>query len=173
MHGLAERAPASHEIRSMATGARSDRRVLLVPIDFSEPSRRALSFAVELGARLGGEVVLAHVLELPVHAYPSGDVVATPRLWDAVVRLATRSLEELAASHGGLRAIVREGPRVQALLEIAEELQPSLVVVGARRRRGLARALAGGGTAARLARRSRWPVLVVPVVGAGERARAA
>ena len=48
---------------------------ILVPVDFTESSRAALEYAVNLGARLGAEIDVLHVWQ-PPHAVGSEDLLA-------------------------------------------------------------------------------------------------
>ena len=45
---------------------------ILVPTDFSEHSKKALAYAVELAKTYSSEVVLLHALELPLYPVSFG-----------------------------------------------------------------------------------------------------
>ena len=48
---------------------------IIVPVDFSEMASHALEFAIELNDRVKGEIVLVHVIEMPVgHLNFTGEV---------------------------------------------------------------------------------------------------
>lgn len=135
-------------------------RILLVPTDFSEVSARALSLALTLAPRLDAEVVLAHISQVPIYAYPSGGLVPMMELQEGFSREAERSLEELASQAGGLRAVRCEGEPARCILAIIDDLRPVMVIMGTHGRQGLARLLLGS-VAERVLRRSPSPVLIV------------
>lgn len=134
-------------------------RILLVPTDLDATSS-ALPVALALARELRAEVVLAHVYRVPHYAYPSGDLVYIPRLQEEFVQATRRSLEELSTRAGGLRTVLREGEPATRILELIDELQPWMVVMGTHGRRGLARLMLGSITE-RVVRRSPCPVLTV------------
>ena len=113
--------------------------ILLVGFDGSDPSRRALDHAVRR-ARLGGdEVVLLNVipasvaksslsgmmpagLELPAPLARTFEENARQRLQDVVLQYAAQGVT--------LRAEVRAGEAVQAIVDAAHELRADEVVIG-------------------------------------------
>src|SRR5690348_11878266 len=46
-------------------------RTILCPVDFSEPSNKALDVAMELAAELNAELLLLHVVPAPVPPIPA------------------------------------------------------------------------------------------------------
>jgi nucleotide-binding universal stress UspA family protein len=137
-----------------------EKGVILVPTDFEEPSLRALSVALDLAPRLGGEVVLAHVYQLPVYAYPNGEPVPMALLQEDFLETARRSLQELAAARGGLRTVLKEGNPAACILALVGTMKPRMVVMGTHGRRGLTRLLLGSVTE-QIVRQSPCPVLTV------------
>ena len=59
---------------------------ILVPIDFSEHSQRALDVAVEFAKQFGAELIMFHCYELPIPSfgYPPYDAVPPQSYVDAV-----------------------------------------------------------------------------------------
>jgi len=120
----------------------------------------ALETGLELGSKLDAEVVLLHVYGLPVYVYPGMDPILAPVMNQEIVSAATRALDQLAESFGGLRRIVRAGDASEQILEVIDELRPRIVVMGTHGRSGLARWFMGS-VAEQVARRSPIPVLTV------------
>ncbi len=113
---------------------RAPYRRVLVGVDFSQESRRAIEFAVELAP----EADLTAVYSLPVRfdsmltgaGLDDGEVVASRRrrLVDA-----EEALEEFVDQWAGrLRTLVIDGPPGETIQEIVRRRSADLVVVGAR-----------------------------------------
>lgn len=136
---------------------------ILVAIDFSDSSERALAEACRLAALLGARIDLAYVAPPPVAAASevigvvAADVVNAKRHRESLAAMA------LALSKDGVHAEphLRIGTVVMSLLDLIKQLQPSLVVVGSHGKSAVTRALVGS-VAESLIRRSPVPVLVVP-----------
>jgi len=137
---------------------------ILVLTDFSPASQHAIDAGAALSRRFGGELVVGHVVELPppavVHAGP-----AVADGWTAEARKAAADqLEQLAArlAKGGaaVRTALADGPRIEAIAQLAREAAAELVVVGSQGRGALAR-LALGSFADDAADASGRPTLIV------------
>lgn len=136
-------------------------KVILVPVDFEQPSTHALDVAKDLARRLDATITLVHVQTLPVYFYPGVDPVPLPPTYAEELSVqAKRSLDALAASAGGLRALLLAGDPADEILKVVEELQPVMVVMGTHGRRGLSRLLLGS-VAERVVRNAPVPVLTV------------
>jgi nucleotide-binding universal stress UspA family protein len=133
---------------------------ILVPVDFEPPSMQALETGLELGRKLGAEVVLLHVYGLPLYVYPGMDPIIAPAMNHEIASAANRALDQLAESNGGLRRIVRAGEAADQILAVIDDLHPRLVVMGTHGRSGIARWFMGS-VAEQVARRSPIPVLTV------------
>jgi nucleotide-binding universal stress UspA family protein len=134
--------------------------VILVPVDFEEASRKALELATDLGSKLGNEVVLLHVYQLPVYTYPGLEPTLLPGFHAEVSAAASRALQQLAAQTGGLRAVLREGDPAGEILAVAEEEKVKMIVMGTHGRRGFAHLFLGS-VAEKVIRKSAVPVLTV------------
>ncbi|MDT8437137.1 MAG: universal stress protein [Gemmatimonadota bacterium] len=147
-----------------AAPAPAGRRVL-VPVDFSEPSRGALRLARELAATVEGELHLLHVFERPVQPE-----IGVAGLWlDApdfpTVRDSLReALETFAREAEGpdvpVTYHVTEGRAVAGILDFAEREDTDLVVIATHGLTGMAHVLLGSVTE-RVVRRASCPVLTV------------
>ncbi len=142
--------------------------VILVAVDFDEGSLDALETAKQLGRELSAELVLLHVYRAPFYVYPDLDPTLAQDLRAEIGAAAKRSLDQLAASAGAPRRILREGDPTEQILAAIDELKPLMVVMGTHGRRGLARVFMGS-VAERVVRRSPVPVMTVRPGPAAER----
>jgi universal stress protein E len=138
---------------------------ILTTTDFSIAARRALLRAALLAKESGGRLQVLHVL-------PQRSL--TERLFrqdeidhEAIKAGARRALHaelELVRTHGGVEAeaLLREGPAQQVIMEVAQELSSSLLVLGAH---GESENVHGrrmlGGTALKCFARTTRPLLFV------------
>lgn len=139
---------------------------ILVGVDFSDSSDRALSYALQLAEQLSARLDLVYVYDIPVVAMPE---LVLPSTTD-VSQMAEfrKQLKDLRARVVGNRVPsrihLRVGDPVTGMLEVIDELKPDLVVVGSHGRGAVMRALMGS-VSERLLRRSTVPVLVIPAAG--------
>jgi nucleotide-binding universal stress UspA family protein len=136
--------------------------LILVPIDFEPASLKALSIAKDLASRLGGEIVIVHVYQLPVYTYPGLEPSLMPGFHAEVTSAAERAVASLAQQEGNLRAVLRQGDPATEILNAADELKASMIVMGTHGRQGLAHLILGS-VAERVLRKSNVPVLSVRV----------
>ena len=137
---------------------------VLVPLDFSELSTPTLDMATRVVAP-GGVATLLHVVEwLPVVTEGAFGVYPHRKDIEQLKDLSRKKLEAFAAQRPGVtfEALVREGKPATAILEMADTMQPDLIVIGSQGRSGLDHLLIGSVTD-RVLRKSRWPILVVRV----------
>jgi universal stress protein A len=156
---------------------------ILVPVDFSPCSQRALAYARQLAKSFDAELLLLHIVE-PAYRADAADVyVATPQgsaLLAEHVRLAREQLRRLAtdlANGGcGVRSMVKRGAPAQAITQVAGRVRAQLIVMGTYGRTGLSHLLMGS-VAERVVRSAPCPVLTVrrppPVQRTSTRARQA
>lgn len=138
---------------------------VVVGVDSSAPSKKALDAAVTLAAQLKAKLVLVYATTpLPLGARP-------PRL-DALSQVTAdidaHELEKVATTWAKdaakavpLDIVAREGPAAQALIAEAQARKASYLVVGSHGRTGLKRVVMGS-VASAVVRDSKIPVLVVP-----------
>jgi nucleotide-binding universal stress UspA family protein len=130
---------------------------ILVPVDFSECSKKALQYAIAFARQFGAELHLLYVEE----TYPViADLgpVAIQDLPDA-----RGELEELRIGIGeGVQstATVRTGLPHIVIGEVAAELGIDLIIISTHGRKGLQRMFIGS-TAERVVRYAPCPVLIV------------
>jgi len=145
-------------------------RQILVPVDFSEPSRKALDYAATLARSFGASVDVLHVWEVPTFV-PAGSVVGAGAgggdvsLLELVRKGAedamTRFVAEAAERGITLRSSrVEPGAPAHKIADLAGELGYDLIVLGTHGRTGLSRVLLGS-VAESVVRHAPCPVLVV------------
>ncbi len=134
-------------------------RRILVPVDFSYPSRRALGVATSL-APADAQISVAHVM----NADWRYEMLENPPELDLERHDAKDKLYSLVGEFDQERKIesilVRHGPIAQAILALAGEEAADLIVVGTHGRGGLSK-LALGSVAEELLRISPFPVMTV------------
>ena len=138
---------------------------IMVGVDFSDASRRALDHAIPLSVRLDAELVLLHSWN-PTGWVSGPEVAEGGEDWlDAARELARARLEEWGERARQAGALVRtqleQGPASRSITEIARSQGPTLVVVGRRGRARLAHVLLGS-VSERVVHLACCPVLVVP-----------
>jgi nucleotide-binding universal stress UspA family protein len=138
---------------------------ILVPLDFSPPSRRALRFAREWAVRFGSEVCLLHVIE-PVNTF---GVLGTEPI---MVPLPPADFHEPARAE--LKKLVRQefpdsvkvsvdlrdGAAYDQIAAVAREWKADLIIIATHGRSGLSHAFLGS-TAERVVRHAPCPVLTL------------
>lgn len=134
--------------------------VILVAVDFEEGSEAALRKAETLARDLGASLALVHVARIPFYVYPDLDPKLAANLRDEIAVAAKKSLIRLSEQVGAKRWVLREGEPSEQILEVVEELRPSMVVMGTHGRRGVVRLFVGS-VAERVVRRSPVPVMTV------------
>ena len=138
-------------------------RKVLVPTDFSERSKLALTYAVDLVKRYDAELTLLHVYPVVNYAAAEGFALYTPeQLAKLITQLTTqlRALEDDAREAGveKISSLMEQGDAYQEILELASGFD--LIVMGTHGRTGLKHALMGS-VAEKVVRTSPCPVLTV------------
>lgn len=140
---------------------------LLVAIDFSDPTDLILRVAKRLAAGLDASVWIVHAAEPEPDfvGYDAGPEVVRGQVAKEL-RDEHRRLQDYAEQlrEAGLetKAILVQGPTVEALLEMAEKQGSDLIVVGSHGR-GMVAEMLMGSVSQGLIRAGRCPVTVVPV----------
>lgn len=140
-------------------------RKILIPIDFSEASRRAMRYGLEFARDLGAEATLLHAYALPNAVLPDGSVIlADAQLLASVVdevdRLMRSALEEAALFDAPVSSQTVQGDAAKEIVRVADEGGYDLIVMGTHGRTGMGRLLAGS-IAEEVMRRAPCAVLTV------------
>ena len=138
---------------------------ILVPLDFSEPSRRALEYAVVLAKPFAASLDLLHVVPDPFIAHPGAGDAPLPRpLLDQLQQDAHRRLDEALPPDDrnafGAHSVVRVGDPLIEIAEYARLEEVDLIVMGTHGRTGIPHLLFGS-VAERVVRTAPCPVLIV------------
>jgi len=139
-------------------------RTIVVPVDGSEPSNSAVSFALRMAAESGAQVTFAHAVETAkIVAMTSASSVAPQYALEAAMDAGKEILAEALSQAQQAKVVATteliEGDCVSSLLELADRAHADLIVVGSHGRSGLSRVLLGS-VAEGILRRARVPVLV-------------
>lgn len=133
-------------------------RTLLVPVDFSEHSRRGLAVATALAADWHANVHLLHVVEPPPPMYYAGNVTSRFELdGDLRARIQER-LHVLARGVPETRCVVAEGHPAAEIARVAADEAIDLIVMSAKGATSVDW-LPIGSTTGRVCRIARKPVL--------------
>ncbi len=138
---------------------------ILVPVDFSAPSRAALWRASELAATLGASVELLHVLDLPEPQLMTGRgyVPIPPEYRQELVRQAEAHLKEwleTANVPATVQHALGEGRPSVEIVSYSREHGIDLIVMGTHGRGGVSHLLIGS-VAERVVRTAPCPVMTV------------
>ncbi len=137
---------------------------IVVPVDFSTHSEKAIGTALALAKTFGAKLHLVHAYHLP---FPMGalDQIAIPQDFARAVRDSASSKLEIILQRitgEGIRGEIHltGSPPVQAIEETAERVGADLIVMGTRGLTGLKHVLLGS-VAERTIRTAPCPVMTV------------
>jgi len=121
---------------------------ILVPLDGSEHSLKALDVAIQIAKKFEGKITLVHIYSVvaissmmpePSMATAGVPVMATPdfsRLVEAARKVGSRILEDgeqrVKAAKVEVNKLLEEGHTVQEIIRVAKEGNFELIVMGAR-----------------------------------------
>lgn len=154
----------SSKPRRRATRSRSRRfNRILVPIDFSRPSLKAIPYALAISRQFGADVHLLHITDLTQQPPPS--LLTLPLLPQAELnRRFMKRLQALALKYrtdGNVSALEpRAGTAYEEICAVARDLNADLIVIATHGYTGYKRVFLGS-TAERVVQHSPCPVLVV------------
>lgn len=137
---------------------------ILVPIDFSAPSEKALAYAVPFAEQFGAKLTLLHVVE-PV-ATPDFVNSFPLMMEDDKIMAGCKARLALLAKHASVdpklveKTLVRHGRAFHEIAQAAESLKVDLIIISTHGYTGLKHAWLGS-TAERVVRHAPCPVLVV------------
>ena len=138
---------------------------ILVPIDFSEHSRKALQYAIPFAQQFKASIDLVYVVEPTV--YPadfSFGQVGFPAIEDELRKRGGEELDDLLRHEIGKRVkakrAIRTGKAFYEILQYAKEETIDLIIIATHGHTGIEHALFGS-TAEKVVRKAPCPVLVV------------
>ena len=135
---------------------------ILVPIDFSECSKKALVYALPYAKEFGAKITLLYVAHFHYAASEMGSAEASVSEQQHIERAKNELLklaQELPACIETKTAVVAGKP-FEEIVATAEVLNAGLIIIGTHGAMGLRREFLGS-TAERVARYANCPVLIV------------
>ena len=156
---LVELAPEETQIpaQSASTAPAFRLKTILVPVDFSDCSKKALQYAVPFAKQFCAELKLLHVVEL----HPAGSEMA-PYDFENVAdgRKELQALQKTLGDSVTSSIFVRTGTPYLEIAEAARELGADLIVISTHGRKGFSRMFFGS-TTEKIVRNAPCPVLIV------------
>jgi universal stress protein A len=143
--------------QSLATASVFKLRKILVPIDFSDCSKKALAYAIPFARQFGAELNLLHVVE-PYPAVPEMAPFDAETTEDG--RLELEALRKELGNAVSCSTLVRLGAPPTEITSAARDLDADLIVISTHGRKGLSRMFLGS-TAEKVVRSAPCPVLIV------------
>jgi nucleotide-binding universal stress UspA family protein len=144
-----------------------DLKKVMCPVDFSDPSNHALTYALELARAFEAEVVLVHVIDVQfLSPYVVSEVPTVVPGVDELRKTVEQDLQALAEKSRkdypavAVRSLLLQGAPFVRIVESAREEQADLIVMGTHGRSGLSHLLIGS-VAERVVRKAPCPVLTV------------
>ena len=150
---------------SQATSEKFLLKRILVPIDFSEHSKNALTYAASFAKTFDAELLLVYVVEPTVYPADFGfGQVVPPAIEKEVRERGSKGLDQLVKQQIAVgvkaRAIIRTGKPFLEIIDTAREQEIDLIIIATHGHTGVEHILFGS-TAEKVVRKAPCPVLVV------------
>ena len=146
---------------------------IVCPVDFSEPSRHAIDHAVMLARWYAASITVLHVyLSVPAAATElvrggAGPGPLLDEYWRVHVRAELDKIIAPAIADGiSCDSIAESGSIVDSILETADELEGSVIVMGTHGVGGLQHLILGSVTE-KVLRKAACPVMIIPPLAVG------
>ena len=140
---------------------------ILIPVDFSTDSLKALAYARDFAKPFGAELCVLYVVEPIYYATPADMYATSPNmamLIDEQRRIGSEQLARLDADlrkkGERVRTVQKTGSAAQVIVDTAKSLKADLIIMGTHGRTGLAHILLGS-VAEKVVRTAACPVLTV------------
>jgi nucleotide-binding universal stress UspA family protein len=137
---------------------------ILVPIDFSDCSKKALQYAVPFARQFGASITLVHVVHVNYVGGPEVGALDFPLIEVELRKSAEKQLAAFAATEvqtqNTTETLVRIGQEVVEIISAAKELESDLIIISTHGRTGLKHVFMGS-VAENVVRLAPCPVLVV------------
>jgi len=137
---------------------------ILVPIDFSDCSKKALQYAVPFAKQFGATITLLHVVHVNYVGGPEFGAIDFQIPEADLRKSAEKQLTELASTEvqpqAAAETLVRTGQEVLEIVDAAQKLESDLIIISTHGRTGLKHVFMGS-VAENVVRLAPCPVLVV------------
>ncbi|MGB8543582.1 MAG: universal stress protein [Candidatus Acidiferrales bacterium] len=140
-------------------------KLILVPIDFSDPSRAALDAAVNMASRLGSEILLVHVVPAIPDLPKNVSIFKEGQYDESLNEKAEKQLKELAdlLAQKNIKARTQLGNAndvAMELIRIADSANADMIIIATHGMTGW-RKIAFGSVAEKVVEEAECPVLVL------------
>jgi nucleotide-binding universal stress UspA family protein len=137
---------------------------ILVPIDFSDCSRKALEYALPFARQFHAALTVLHVVHVNYHAASSEYTTFDyPELIEETQRAGEKQLRDLARSvrkGGPVKTVIQTGHPGSVIVDTARKLGVDLIIISTHGRTGFKRAFFGS-TTEHVVRYAPCPVLIL------------
>ena len=155
----------NHETNHSAKDRNIRLETIVVPIDFSEFSSKALQYALAFAEQFKSKLVLVAVVETPQQTFELGYMPSTLLEWDREVekkiseKLATLAAESINGTMNYV-CFTRRGEATEEILAVAATQRAGLIIMGTHGRTGMKHVILGS-VAEKVVRHASCPVMVV------------
>jgi universal stress protein A len=150
---------------------------ILIPIDFSDHSLKALAYARDFAKPFGAELCVLYVVEPIYYATPADMYATSPNIALLLDEQRRVGAQQLARIHADLkekgarvRTLQKTGSAAQSIVDTAKSVKAGLIIMGTHGRTGLSHMLMGS-VAEKVVRTAGCPVLTVRREAARKAAR--
>ncbi|MHA1903866.1 MAG: universal stress protein [Candidatus Thorarchaeota archaeon] len=138
-------------------------KTILVAVDGSDYSDKAIQYACAIGPPLGAEVILLHVVPMLVSATPYGDTVSDQpflALQKVGEDILSRAKSLAISGNCPVTDLIDHGDPAIKIIEMADERNVDLIIMGSRGLSGIKR-LFTGSISDKVASQASCPVMIV------------
>jgi nucleotide-binding universal stress UspA family protein len=138
-------------------------KTILIAVDGSEHSNKAVRYACAIGTAMGAEILLLHVVPMLVSATPYHDTVsdqpflALQKVGEDILARASSVVSSLNCK---VTELISHGDPANQIISIAEERGANLIIIGSRGLSGWKRMFVGS-ISDKVASHASCPVLIV------------
>jgi nucleotide-binding universal stress UspA family protein len=149
----------------LAESAASPFRIkrILVPVDFSECSKKALQYAIPFARQFQADLTLLHVVQATYYVGDFG-TIDTALLETEMRKSAEKQLADLVAKEVGkdlrCQSVLRSGRVVSEIVDVAKQVETDVIIISTHGHTGLKHVLLGS-VAENVVRHAPCPVLIV------------
>ena len=138
-------------------------KTILVAVDGSDYSDKAIQYACAIGPPLGAEVILLHIVPMLVSATPYGDTVSDQpflALQKVGEDILSRAKSLAISGNCPVTDLIDHGDPAIKIIEMADERNVDLIIMGSRGLSGIKR-LFTGSISDKVASQASCPVMIV------------